>query len=673
MRLTLRTLLAWLDDTLQPAEVRAIGKQVAESPFAQELSERINRVTRQRRLSVPNSSGPDGCDPNIVASYVDNDLDPDGVADYEKKCLTSDVNLAEVASVHQILSLLGQKVKVPSEARARMYNLVKGRETVVAHRNRARQGDGQSREPVTKPIAAWVVPELAQRSWIERYWRLAACLLLLGVASWSAWKGLTYQTPLAPLVPAKTPVVAGRGNVAAGPAVGVVAPETGGAETLAAAPESSSLASRENAPEPAHVEPTKAPDAGALAKAASGTRSTPEEAVATKAAGGSSAPANSPDVPVLPAGASGLAEAVDGILLRYDTEQREWARLTTATTLASSDRLLCLTPFRAPIALVKTRITLVGQTEIRILSQPTDEVPALELVFGRVLIRQSQASALKVNFAGRTVTLAIEPNSSIGLERTDQRGNARNGTQGFPLMVYCSQGKVALSLEKQTETLTSSIVAIVQTSGPITRAAADTLPTWAVEPGPSQGEVELKEQFVRVFHPDRPVLTDMVSAIEDDRPGQKSLAIAGIAALGDLSLLMPVLTRKDDPIARRLAIGAVRDYMGRSPEAAAEVHDPLVREFGSEQTAAQVEKMLVGYSSQEASKPELFKQLVGLLSAEQESVGVRELALDVLQRLTGRDDLGYSADHPEGQGLSAWKELLARGDLKIRTPPGRSR
>src|SRR5262249_19156984 len=107
MRLTLRTLLAWLDATLQPAAVRATGKQVAESPFAQELSDRINRVTRQRRLTVPGSTGREGSDPNIVASYLDNDLDPKGVAEYEKKCLTSDVHLAEVASVHQLLSLLG--------------------------------------------------------------------------------------------------------------------------------------------------------------------------------------------------------------------------------------------------------------------------------------------------------------------------------------------------------------------------------------------------------------------------------------------------------------------------------------------------------------------------------------------------------------------------------------
>ena len=57
MRLTLRTLLAWLDDTLEPSQVREIGKQVAESPFAQELTERIHRVTRQRRLSVPEQFG----------------------------------------------------------------------------------------------------------------------------------------------------------------------------------------------------------------------------------------------------------------------------------------------------------------------------------------------------------------------------------------------------------------------------------------------------------------------------------------------------------------------------------------------------------------------------------------------------------------------------------------
>ncbi len=133
---------------------------------------------------------------------------------------------------------------------------------------------------------------------------------------------------------------------------------------------------------------------------------------------------------------------------------------------------------------------------------------------------------------------------------------------------------------------------------------------------------------------------------------------------------MPVLTRKDDPIAHRFALGAIRDYMGRSAEAAKDIHDQLVREFGDEK-ASLVEKMLIGYSEQEASKPELFKQLVVLLSPEEESLGVRELALDTLQRLTGRTDLGYSADQPDGEGLSAWKDLLQKGELRARAPSPR--
>src|SRR5262245_11731695 len=185
MRLTLRTLLAWLDDTLEPSQVRDIGKQVSDSPFAQELSDRIHRVTRQRRLSVPSGGGNDATDPNIVAAYLDNDLDPDDVAEFEKKCLTSDVNLAEVASVHQILSLLGQKVKVPAEARSRMYQLVKGRETIPS-RGAVSRGPSVP-EPLTTPIQPWVVPEPPARPWLQRYGPAAACIGLILLMGWSAW------------------------------------------------------------------------------------------------------------------------------------------------------------------------------------------------------------------------------------------------------------------------------------------------------------------------------------------------------------------------------------------------------------------------------------------------------------------------------------------------------
>ena len=218
MRLTLRTLLAWLDDTLPPAQVRDIGRQVSESTYAQELVDRINRVTRQRRLTVPSRSGPEGTDPNIVASYVDNDLDADQVAEYEKKCLGSDVNLAEVACVHQILSLLGQKVHVPPEAKARMYQLVKGREsTPVIRRDGVKKA---VRTPVTEPIQPWVAPAPPPRHWLERDGPVAGCLALIAVLCWSAYQSLKPPTDgTQPLAGAQQP-----GTVAAPLAKGPAEP-----------------------------------------------------------------------------------------------------------------------------------------------------------------------------------------------------------------------------------------------------------------------------------------------------------------------------------------------------------------------------------------------------------------------------------------------------------------
>ena len=98
MRLTLRTLLAYLDDMLDPAETKLIGQKVAESDHAQELIARIKQVTRRRRLTTPPATGPNAFEPNTVAEYLDNTLSPEQVAEVEKACLESDVHLAEIAA-----------------------------------------------------------------------------------------------------------------------------------------------------------------------------------------------------------------------------------------------------------------------------------------------------------------------------------------------------------------------------------------------------------------------------------------------------------------------------------------------------------------------------------------------------------------------------------------------
>ncbi len=659
MRLTLRTLLAWLDDTLDPNQVREIGKQVAESPFAQELSDRIHRVTRQRRLSVPASSGTDAIDPNVVASYLDNDLDPDSVSEFEKKCLTTDVNLAEVASVHQILSLLGQKVQVPPEARLRMYQLVKGRETLS--RKRSSRQRPPAPEPVTKPIQPWVVAEVRKRPWIERFGPAVACLVLILLASSTAWWSLSVP----PAVQTQNPplLIAGGPGEPAGPesTVGTEKPAAPAGESSTEAAKAAALtdASQPESkpaaelPSPAPVGPSPEADltgASKVAKAATGAKPKDEDV----------------PVPTVPSGSAALAEKADGLFLRYNTDKREWDRLSGATSLNRSDRLLCLTPFRSSITMGKMRITLVGETEVRIVSSANDALPALELVQGQLLIHQVESSTLKVVFSNRAASLELAPESTVALQRVERPTYGRPVARTQPLAACCIQGTAALTVEGKEAVLKPSNLAMVE-DGAIAISTPESVPAWAAQAEPSPYELQVRDQFLKMFHPGRPVLAEIVGAIEDDRPEIKRRAISALKALGDLSLLMPILSREGDPIARRETLQAIRSYMTLGPDAAKRVQAQLAEEFG-DNVGAIAYRMLVGYSPDDVAKNDVYPRLVGLLSQDQPSVGIRELALDTLRRLTGRDNLGYDPDHPGGKGLEAWNDLLRRNELKPLVP-----
>lgn len=120
MRLTLRTLLAYLDDRLPPANAKELGQKITKSPFATELVDRIREVKRRRRLAMPEKPVA-MIDANLVAEYLDDQLTPELVAKIEMEILASDVKLAEVASAHEILGLLQDTVTIDARLRDRLY------------------------------------------------------------------------------------------------------------------------------------------------------------------------------------------------------------------------------------------------------------------------------------------------------------------------------------------------------------------------------------------------------------------------------------------------------------------------------------------------------------------------------------------------------------------------
>ncbi len=221
MRLTLRTLLAYLDDVLEPAQAKELGEKIAESSVATALVNRMREVMRRRRLSAPAVQGPgSGIDSNRVGEYLDNTLSPDAVADIERVCLESDVHLAEVAACHQILTLvLGEPVEVPLDSRERMYALGPQAATLEVEEPAERPtvriasitdsvAQRMAAVPATGPVEVpsvvddyrahglpeYLRPETTWRSYLP-YAALAAVLML--------WIGLFYFDPR--IAPKKSP------------------------------------------------------------------------------------------------------------------------------------------------------------------------------------------------------------------------------------------------------------------------------------------------------------------------------------------------------------------------------------------------------------------------------------------------------------------------------------
>ncbi len=627
MRLTLRTLLAWLDDTLPAAEVKAISRQLEESPYAKELVARISKVTRQRRLLVPPSSGADAIDPNLVASYLDNELDPEKVAEYERLCLTSSVNLAEAASVHQILSLIGQKAKVPPDARFRMYKLIRGRETTPRPAPAPTNGSARKpvpsrtqksplREPITQPIPTWGPEPRPTRNWLETYAPAGIVLLLVAILATTAAISLSGEAGKS-----KPPqVIAANG----------VNPE----QAKPAAPDVNAVeptpVTREPAPKPMPTEPA------------------PTEPAATKDA---KAAEPVPGPAEFPAGTVGALPVIQGAVLVEGAEAKTWEPSKAGAPVKEDAHLLNLAPFRNTLKLRDLSLTLVGGTDAVLHRTEGTDGARVDLRRGRLAFKGAEGHPLSVKVGMGLVEFKPAADAPAGVERN-----------GSSTHFYVAKGEATIKIGTDERSGEGPLSWVVSADGKLSDVKESEIPAWVSDDAAPAQEAAAGESFGKYFREGRPPLASLVEALDDTQDGVRLLAIDSLVALGDMEMIVPVLNRPRDPAVRKAVVERLRGVLEQgATEPAQSVRRALEGELG-DPWGPVAEKLILGYNRDESMNEMLLARLVSYLK-DAPFVGVRELALDNLKRLTGRDGLEYDPENPMGKGLKAWEDLLTKKDL----------
>jgi hypothetical protein len=689
MRLTLRTLLAYLDDTLDPNQTRQIGEKVAESDTAAELIERIKKVTRRRRLTTPEMVGdPElDVDPNSVAEYLDNVLSAEKIAELEKLCLESDVNLAEVAACHQILAvLLSEPTHVPPTAFQRMYGLTKGAEAIPykkpGRRTRREQevsvdGHDEADEPL--------LLGMAHKPGGSRTLGLIglAALLLVGLVS-VLYFAFTNREPAArlagfrPFAPPQPEVAkSAPENTPGSPApmqeIGAVGPMWAGwlsspAQPLPTKPDlslasiplaASWLAARPGMPGQWFLIFGRTED------------SVPEQPVGVEPATQTevTVPGVKPPNPaVVRVGMHASAATRDSLLFRV--HEADWRLVRPGEPLESGVQMLVLPGYRSDIALAnQVRLEIIGSLPVTVpnyfletavtLHASAEADLDLTLHRGRLIIsnRPAGEALVRLRFLDQVWDIKLlQPKSEIGVELTGRvPPGSGSWTPHFRLNVITSTGEVEIRRGAKWERVVASrLVPWVNTG----RGGED-LQVPIAEPLPWMNrKTKLPDELLTATARFSKRVTDKLSmggsevswvkvacqeSFEENRPWERAVALFCLGALDQVGPVLKTLDTNDKPDVRVRALDTLFHFVGRQSDQDVPLRAALKDQGFAEGDAEMILRLLHGFDQ---NNREVIDLLINNLTSSR--LAIRELSFFVLHMLAPADKLtGYDPNGPQ--------------------------
>ena len=697
MRLTLRTLLAYLDDQLSPSEAKEIGAKLQETPPARALADRAAEAIRRRRLGVPGdataggdtkaAAGPPALDPNEVAAYLDNALPPDRVAAVEQVCLADDAHLAEVAAGHQILAqALSEPVAVAPSLASRLVAL-------------APAPDPSQEAPPAPKIAAppprsvpgvKAVPAAAaggnfeeglpdylkqsRRGWGWLPWAAAAALAAgwlavvlvdddlfgpadgavavvdpdaAGLAPAAAEAAVDPGRPAAPVPAADPDEIAAADPAAAGPAAADAGEAARLAATLPVDPPPPESAAAAETDEPAMTDAAApAADPADAVVSAEGTAEGPAEAAA-----------DAPPAAAPPAAAVTLAKGAG--LFAFDPARRGFYAVAEGGPVPPGVPLVVPEPLSAALSVAgaPVSVVLLGGTRATLAPRRVDgAAAALAVDAGRVLLNRTGpgedgAAGVEVAAGGAvwTLTAADGATAAVAVEPRRPRGAAADLRGGAARAAVAAVGGPVVAVDRgpgsdrePVELAAGTTAALVTDAGVL------------AAPGAATGDA------AGLFADGVP---PWATAAEETRADRLQVENFTAALLPDqpLSVSLPPLVERDEEILARQAAAAMAlagrsgdlaRTLNRTPHpsvvtvAADGLRSLLGRNAESDaavNTALEREfppeaRVLLGrlldrLTDAEARDPEVSRQVVAAL--DRPELAVRTLAIGELERLTG--------------------------------------
>lgn len=706
MRLTLRTLLAYLDGVLEPADHEDLHQQIEASDYARDLIHRARDVSRRLRLGTaePLGEGPID-DPNTMAEYLDNALPVESVPEFERHCLESDAMLAEAAASHHVLAMvLGRPAEVDPETRDRLHALPST--LIDKPLVRVDAAHAAASQSASAPVAAPPTGEAGLPDYLRERdggsllrWApaIAAAALLAATAYLTLGSREQQATTVAetdtsvagdeaPIVAAEeaTPpndddpigdeaVVAGAdGGVAAEastPVDGVeepVLPDEG----LAALVSDSAPTDSDAAEEPLEIEEPPA-DGEAVVGGAELAADDPDEMEATDAASLETPAEEVVTVDPPPVDAGRLVGPAGCVLVQEVTPDT-WTRVPVEARIEFDRRFVMLPTYRGELDLSNgLNVRVVGLSEMVFPPPSVEErTPELDLKYGRVIVSNlgEEPQSLRLRLAGLSGAVEIEPTGSLAID------SDRPFVAGFDVLNVSPPPRTALYSPRSGVTWIADGVRIRPESPkqwvlPPTGGIASLVdyegdPGWIESVRLTTWDEQASPRLASAVEADAEAWPQLQTVIDNSAFKEvRSLAARCSAAVSHPEPLVASFSDEDQRPIWVDSLTELRRLVSRSTVEAERVRRAFEAKYG--ERSAELFPLVRGFSTTEPPR----ESLDGLLDVlESDTLAARVLANLNLEELTGRQDVFRPEDSLKDRrrAVRRLRKLLQDDELAIR-------